>query len=142
MLLELNGKKEEGKFTLTSYGPQSIIFNEITVKDNFFSEFIRLKAIDEIGDKSYYGKLGSPKSYKIVFMSSECGYGYILICNNEEVRSMRGVLSLEATKGIKMLAPLTLKIKVDLKPKTREVYPCIVSPNGYEYKILEEMILT
>lgn len=55
---------------------------------------------------------------------------------------MKGILSLEAAKGIKMITPLTLKINVDIKPKSREVYPCTVSPNGYEYKIIEEMILS
>lgn len=67
---------------LTSYGPRPITFSSVTLKENFLSEFVRLRAADEIGDKSYYGKLGSSNSYKIVFMSSDLGYGYILICNN------------------------------------------------------------
>ena len=131
----------EHHFVLASYGPTALSFTEVAVKENFLAEFIRLKSAEEIGDKSYYGKLGSPQSYRIVFMSSDLGYGYIIICNNEETKKLKGSMLLDRVQGIKMIPPLDFRIKFEVKPKSREVFPCVVSPNGFEYKIFEELTL-
>lgn len=90
------------------------------------------------GDKNYYTKLNIPDAYREVVFNVERGLGYIRV-NNPSNKAFSTTIALNKSKGIKIIKPEVLPIKLSAMPQTDNVTGFFLSAKGYSYSLEEKM---
>lgn len=86
------------------------------------------------GDKSHYTKLNIPEAYREVVINIDRGLGYIRVCNPSN-KPFSTTISLNKSKGIKIIKPDELPLRVSAMPQTDSVTGFFISAKGYSYSL-------
>lgn len=90
------------------------------------------------GDRSYYTRLKIPEAYREVYFSLDRGIGFIRV-NNPSTQPFTTTITLNKCRGIKVIKPDELPLKLSMIPQTEVVAGFFVSAKGYSYSLEEKM---
>jgi hypothetical protein len=132
---------EEHECVVASYGPDNVKFrsyNDRSIAPKFKQHMIKSYAKQFPGDRHHYEKLNIPEAYREVVFIIEHGIGYIKI-NNPSKKSFSTTIVLNKSKGIKIIKPEVLPLKLSILPHTESLTGFLVCAKGYNYSLEENM---
>lgn len=103
---------------ITSYGPSNVRFKAHTdrsIAPKFKRQMIQSFADKYPGEINFYSKLNIPEAYREVFFNINRGLGYIRV-NNLSQKAFSTTVMLNKCKGIKVIKPDELPLKLSMMP--------------------------
>jgi hypothetical protein len=103
---------------VASYGPEHVKFrphSDRSIASKFKLHMIKSYAQQFPGDRYHYEKLNIPEAYREVVFSIDHGIGFIRV-NNPSNKPFSTVIILNKSKGIKIIKPEVLPLKLSMMP--------------------------
>lgn len=132
---------EEHECVVASYGPSTVRFfaqKDRSISTRFKNEMIKTYVPQFPGEKYHYEKLNIPEAYREMIFNIEHGIGYIHV-NNPSKKPFSTTIGLNKVKGIKVIKPGELPLKLAMLPETSSITGFFLSAKGYSYSLEEKM---